>query len=83
MLLKNDKESRVHLDGLVDDYYSSKKRAVRNFLHSEDQRWGTFYSHYLVDRKYVMRCSIGQDRGIYLIGVQLAIGPHYFPPSEF
>ncbi|MGD1324829.1 hypothetical protein ACNHE5_07860 [Pandoraea pnomenusa] len=83
MQLKNDAESLDLVDQCVIDYYRSKGRYVKNFLRSRNDEWGTLYSHYLVDRKTVVRVSLGQDRGIFLTGIQIGIGPHYFSPSEF
>ncbi len=83
MQLKNDFESLDFLDDCVLSYYRSRNRYVKNFLRSEDIDVGGVYSHFLVDRKHVLRFSLGTDRGIYLTNIQLGIGPHYFSPSEF
>ena len=84
MQLKNDMLGRQMLDEIVFRYYKSHgNRHVARFLYSEDEELGWWYSHYLVDRKHVIRYGIGSDRSGWVGGVQLAIGPHYFGPAEF
>ncbi|CAE6869313.1 hypothetical protein R69658_08051 [Paraburkholderia aspalathi] len=84
MQLKNDVDGRNTLDDTVLNFYRTKPgRDARVFLHSENVEWGVLYSHFLIDRKHVIRCGIGFDRGIYLYGVELGIGPHYFGPPDF
>lgn len=84
MQLKIDVDGRNLLDETIHNFYKRNgARNVRNFMHSEDKEWGTFYTHFLIDRKHVIRYGIGQDRGFLLGGVDLAIGPHYFTPSVF
>jgi hypothetical protein len=82
--LKNDIESRNILDDTICEFYKKNgSRIARRFLHSQDEQWNCLYSHFLIDRKHVIRYGILQDRGFWSGGVELAIGPHYFPPSAF
>jgi hypothetical protein len=82
--LKSDLESRNLLDTTIQGYYRKNgNRALRNFLHTEDKSEGWFYSHFLLDRKHVIRYGHGQDRGAWVGGFELGIGPHYFSPSAF
>jgi hypothetical protein len=84
MQLKNDQNSINVLDGVVRDYYKKNgDRKIRHFLWSEDKEWNSVSSYFLMDRKHVIKLSIGMDRGIYLLGIELAIGPHYFGPADF
>lgn len=82
MQLKNDLEGRNALRDQVRLYYQAHgERSAINFLDSQDQ--GFFYAHFLVDRKHVIRYGIGEDRRLWIGGVSLAIGPHYFSPADF
>jgi len=83
VLLRNDIEGRNALKKIVLDFYESREIFVRNFLNSEDKEWGWFDAHFLIDRKFVFKYGIGMDRGTWLGGISLAIGPHYFSPSDF
>ena len=84
MHLKIDIDGCNLLDETIRRYYKiNSNREVSNFLHSKDEEWGWLYTHYLVDRKVVMRYGIGEDRGMGVGGLQLAIGPHYFSPADF
>ncbi|MDM0106118.1 hypothetical protein QTH97_14330 [Variovorax sp. J22R24] len=84
MQLKNDLQGRQMLDETVLNYYKAHgNRFVKRFLYSEDEEWGWWYSHYLVDRKHVIRYGIGQDRQAWVGGVELGIGAHYFGAAEF
>jgi len=82
--LKNNVEGRNLLDKTIRDFYrkNGNRNAVR-FLHSEDKEWGWFYTHFLIDRKHVIRYGFGQDRGFWVGGVELGIGPHYFKAADF
>ncbi|CAN7513780.1 hypothetical protein LJR290_003484 [Variovorax sp. LjRoot290] len=82
--LKNDLQSHNLLDETIRNYYERNGgREARNFLYTEDGEWGWHYTHFLIDRKHVIRYGYGQDRGGWVGGVELAIGPHYFDPSAF
>lgn len=82
MQLKNDLEGRRLLDDVVQNYYlKTGSRNIKHFLWSEDR--GALASHFLLERKHVLKLSIGEDHGAYLTSVQLGIGPHYFSPSDF
>jgi hypothetical protein len=84
MQLSNDLEGRNLLARTIFAFYRSDgDRIVKNFLRSEDKEQGYFYTHFLVDAVHVIRYGIGQDRGILLGGVEIAIGPHYFSPADF
>jgi hypothetical protein len=82
--LRNNIDGQNLLDETIVKYYKiNGTRDVIIFLHSENQEWGTIYAHYLLDRTHVIRYGIGEDRGSFLGGLELAIGPHYFTPSAF
>lgn len=84
MQLKNDFSGRNLLDETIRSYYKDNgDRHVSIFLHSTNEEWGWRYAHVLLDRKIVIRYGVGEDRGMLLGGVELAIGPHYFGPSDF
>jgi hypothetical protein len=78
MQLKNDTEGQSILKETVRDYYENNgARRVLNFLDTEDAEF--FYAHFLIESRNVIRYSLGMDRRVWLGGVSLAIGPHYFP----
>lgn len=76
MQLKNDAEGREVLKDTIFSYFKETNRSATNFLDTEDEDF--FYAHFLVAKRYVIRYSLGMDRRIWLGGVSLAIGPHYF-----
>ena len=82
MQLKNDLESRNKLQDVILDYYKERGRSARYFLESKDADGGLSL-HFLVDRKRVIKYSIGLDRECWLGAVALGIGPHYFGPAAF
>ena len=82
VLLINDLDGRNALRNTIFSFYEKNgNRPVSNFLDSEEN--GFFYVHFLINRKHVIRYSVGRDRGIFVGGVSLAIGPHYFGPYDF
>jgi hypothetical protein len=82
--LNNDIDGRNILNATIETYYKKNgSRSANNFLTSIDQKWGWFYTHFLLDRKIIVRYGIGEDRGMSVGGVRLAIGPHYFNPADF
>lgn len=84
MRLKNDADGRNFLDETIQGYYRSNgNRCASNFLHSKDEEWGWSYTHFLLEQKIIFRYGIGEDRGVTMGGLQLAIGPHYFGPADF
>ena len=56
---------------------------MRIFSETEDKEWDAFDLHFLLDRKHVIKYGICGNRHSYTGGVGLAIGPHYFAPSDF
>lgn len=84
MQLKNDLESRNLLDETIHGYYEKVgNRHASNFSHTEDKEWNAFDTYFLIDRKYVIRYGVCQDRGAWLGGLSLGIGPHYFGAADF
>lgn len=84
MQLKNDADGRNLLDETIRLYFKKNgDRATSNFLHTNDAEWGWSYTHFLLERKVVLRYGIGEDRGMCVGGIQLAIGPHYFSAADF
>lgn len=82
--LRNDIAGVNLLRGTVLEYYASDStRIVEYFLETDDEEWGWHYQHFLVDRRHIFRYGIGQDRGVWLGGLDLAIGPHYFGVAQF
>ena len=72
------------LDDAIQEYYSKNgNRHIRKFKSSENKDWGWHYLHYLVDRRHVIRYGIGQDRNVWVGGLELAIGPSYFEAADF
>lgn len=80
MLLRNDECGRNALQDVVLDYFEGK-RPVYSFLWSEDG--GIFYNHFILDRRWVFRVGLGEDRGTTLACLEFSIGPHYFMPHVF
>lgn len=83
MQLSNDFHGFNTLRNTIIDCYEKSNRSIKCFLRTEDKEWGWHYEHFLLDRKYVFRYGIGIDRQIMLGSLELAIGPHYFGPSDF
>lgn len=84
VLLKDDLESRNLLDETIYSFYKRvENRPIENFLRTKDEEWGWWYTLFLVDRNHVIRYGYGQDRGFWVGGVELGIGPHYFGPAAF
>lgn len=82
MQLRNDVDGRNALRETIYGYYKKNgDRPSVNFRDSEED--GFFYTYFLFDRKHVIRYSLGEDRHVCIGGLCLAIGPHYFRPSEF
>ena len=84
MQLKNDIESKNLLDKTILDFFGRQKgRIVRNFMRQEEDEGAVYCSYFLIDRRHVIRYSIGRDRGYWLGALELAIGPHYFGVADF
>lgn len=82
--LRNDLKSQNHLGEIIIDFYKKQgDRAINIFSHTKDVEWDWSYTHFLVDRKHVLRYGHGQDRGAWMGGIELGIGPHYFGPAIF
>jgi hypothetical protein len=82
--LKNDLEGRNLLDDTIFDFYRKNgDRHVKIFLHSTDESWGWSFTHFLIDRKHVIRYGFGRDRERMVGGLELGIGPHYFGAADF
>jgi hypothetical protein len=81
--LKNDLQSQILLNEVIESFFQKNgNRNDRNFLSTTDED-GTYYTHHLIDRRHVIRYSIGTDRGSWLGALEIAIGPHYFGPAAF
>jgi hypothetical protein len=84
MRLRNNADGWGLLNATIQDYYKKNgDRFVSFFLQSKDEEWGWFYTHFLLERRIVVRYGLGEDRGIPLGGIQMGIGPHYFGPADF
>jgi hypothetical protein len=84
MLLSTDLEGRNLLDDTIYNYYRKNgNRHVRNFLHTEDKVLGWYFTHFIVNRKHVIRYGFGRDREFMVGGVELGIGPHYFGAADY
>lgn len=84
MQLRNNQESVNEIDRVVYEYYKKNgNRDIRHFLWSENKEWGVLYSHFLLERRHVLKLSVGSDHGAYRVGIELGIGPHYFGPADF
>jgi hypothetical protein len=81
--LKNDTQSENMLRSLVSDFYKKQSRSIFNYLDTSDEHDQIFRSHYLIDRKHVLRISISIDRGLWLSSFELGIGPAFFSAAEF
>jgi hypothetical protein len=82
VLLKNNEEGRSMLTACVCDFYESNgQRSAICFLDSGEN--GFLSAHFLIDRKHVLRYSLGEDRGTIRGAIEVGIGPHYFRPSQF
>jgi hypothetical protein len=84
MLLSADLEGRNLLDDTIHNYYHKNgNRHVRNFLHTKNNDSDWCFTHFIVDRKYVIRYGFGKDREFMVGGVELGIGPHYFGAADY
>lgn len=83
MLLRGDLGSKNALDFCISDYYKKKNRQAHCFLTGEDPVGGSYFVCCIVDRRHVLKYEIGSDREIWIGSISLAIGPHYFGPSDF
>lgn len=86
MELKNDLDGMNALNDLIYSYYKKNgDRKVHIFLRSVDDEKKIESIHFLLESKYVAKYSVGEsDRGSGFLGaLGLAIGPHYFSPSQF
>lgn len=83
MQLNDDISSLARLYEAVMDYY--KKHGNRHVSIFEDKVPGDekYYVRFLLERKHVIEYAIVKDRNLYLSGVSLGIGPHYFGPADF
>lgn len=88
MALSNTRDDLEMLRKFVEVYYEKQNRSVVPVSLSptpDRHNEGWFSWTFLIDRKHVINYSIGpSDRGTgYLGGISLAIGPHFFSPSDF
>ena len=88
MELSNSRDDLDKLVVIIRDYYRGKNihfDLVHLTPNSFKENDGWYYWDFLLDRRYVIRYSIGpNDRGRgYLGGLQLAIGPYFFDSSQF
>lgn len=84
MQLKNDIEGLNTLDDVIHEFYEFYgRRQIRVFMRSKHEDWDWHYVHFILNHKHIIKCGIGQDRNMWLGGLELAIGPHYFGPADF
>lgn len=84
MQLSSDYAGFELLFNTVRLYYSNTGNRQLNIFSQElPDANGRYQIRFLVDRKYVVQYSIGEDRGYFLGGLALAIGPQYFGPADF
>lgn len=88
MQLSNSREDLEKLRVLILRYYKDRGRSVFDIAITPkplDQSQGWYSWEFLIDRRHVIRYSIGpSDRGKgFLGGLELAIGPYFFGPSNF
>jgi hypothetical protein len=80
----NALDMRNLVDNLIYEYYKkNRNRIVEIFLHSEDSEWGWNFTHFLLEKELVVRYGFGEDRGSWVGGLEIGIGPHYFGPAAF
>ncbi len=85
MQLKNDLQGRNLLRECIENYYEKNgNRKTVNFKNeNQNDDFEFFYCYFLIDRKYVIRYGVLNDRDLWIGGIGLAIGPHYFHPADF
>lgn len=84
MQLKNDIEGLNILDDTINEFYTIYgRRLIKIFMRSKHNDWDWDYIHYILDHKHIIRYGIGEDRGMWLSSLELAIGPHYFGAVDF
>jgi hypothetical protein len=64
-------------------YYKNLRRDATFFVRARNDGSEGTYLHFLVDRRHVLRYGFSFDRGMWVGGLQLGIGPGYFAPAYF
>ncbi len=86
MQLNNSLESETALRFCILDYYEGMGRAITDYK-SDTGSPGFIRSYFLVDRRHVIRYSIGNDPNPqgdrWVGGVEIGIGPDFFHPMQF
>ena len=77
----SDKSKELIDETIRKHYKKSGNREVCIFMHGCKEDW--YYTGFLLERKHVIRFAYGPDRYGWTGGIQLAIGPDYFGPSDF
>jgi hypothetical protein len=84
--LKNDITSFDSLFNAVSYFYrGDESRIILIFeeKYPDKDTDSEYFVRFLLDRKHVVEYRITNDRGLFLSILSLAIGPHYFPPTDF
>jgi hypothetical protein len=74
---------RALYDSIYAYYARFEGRFVSIFDDTSPDESGSYSVRFLLDRQHVVQYSIGQDRGVNLGALTMAIGPHYFRPADF
>lgn len=82
MRLRNDEATWNKLREVISDHYDKQGRPL-TFFSPDFSAEDSVEVAFLIDRKHVAKYLIGVDRGIFTGALLLAIGPHYFRPSQF
>jgi hypothetical protein len=65
------------------NYYKYMGREAKYFRESENVEWEGWYLHFLVEKKRVIRYGFGFDRGVWVGGIEIGLGPEYLGPAYF
>lgn len=90
MQLKNDERSGNVIRDTLISYFEKKKidfRIIKNVLEDAEPWLPRRRVYALIDRRHVIRCSVGKDPTPsgekWLSNIELAIGPFFFSPVDF
>jgi hypothetical protein len=84
--LKNEMHSFDMLFNAVSSFYrgdQSRRVLIFEEKYPDKDDDSGYFVRFLLDRKHVVEYRVANDRGLFLSILSLAIGPHYFPPTDF
>lgn len=81
--LRNDEASWFELNRVISSYYAKQERHMVAFRAGKISSSESLEFCFLIDRKHVIKYVISHDRGCFLGGIFLGVGPEYFGPADF